>query len=242
MPIPVAVTVDVHPCDEPSWVLRCNDFFLARNILVTFLVSTSFLEKPNSVSAINELASLGYHVDCSATPQRPGFLSSLPLENPWLFAPRTLHWLTQGLLEVPTTTLFLPLASPSFAMLREMGSRLFLQVLKWEVRRSVEKVLVISFDTPDFDRYHRQIEATFSWRQLIPSVWGGFQWRYWLRTYDQEQIFSTTVRMFESLTDGKFVTLAGVFNKNFPATLVLINRSFWRLGFTKDVKDENDTN
>src|SRR5579859_5200393 len=39
-------------------------------------------------AAIDELASLGYRVDCSSTPQRPGILGSFPLGNPWLFAER----------------------------------------------------------------------------------------------------------------------------------------------------------
>jgi peptidoglycan/xylan/chitin deacetylase (PgdA/CDA1 family) len=146
MSVLVCITVDVHPNDDPTSMLRCSDFFLTRSIPVTFLVSTAILQKSNSLSAIKALSSrshdlgthahnhgvdeiralnsgindqlnfledskscfedslgyspryfrsptwcglgapaveelvrLGYQVDCSATPQRPGYLAVCPL-------------------------------------------------------------------------------------------------------------------------------------------------------------------
>jgi hypothetical protein len=160
------------------------------------------------IPAINELARLGYRVDSSATPQRPGIFSHLPFENPWLFTSRKPHWLTEGFLEVPTSTLLLPLASPSFAMLRRTSSEFFLTLLMWEARQSAKKVLVLSFDSHDFDKDREYRRSRRGWRQLVPSKCGGFQWRYWLRTYKPHKIFSTLDKLFGLLSGEQFVTLS----------------------------------
>lgn len=158
-------------------------------------------------SALDELFYLGYKVDCSSTPQRPGILSSIPAENPWLFSPRKVHWIRDGLLEVPTSTFMLPLASPSFAMLRGPGSLLLLKILSAEVRKDNLKVLVISFDVDDFDPSRIYVPPTHNWRQLIPSRRGGLQWRYWLRTYRPKEIFATVDRLFSILKNEHFLKL-----------------------------------
>jgi hypothetical protein len=281
MAIPVAVTIDIHPNDAPSSILRCNDFFAGRNIRVTYLVSTSILqnrgvlpvlktlqqcghelgthahnhcsseiralmsgekgqlaflrhskscfedffgESPASFrspvwcgigkAALDELERLGYKVDCSSTPQRPGLLSSMPWESPWLFSSREVHWIRRGLLEVPTSTFLLPLASPSFAMLRGKALGL-LKLLIAETRHASRKVLVISFDINDFDQNRSYIPPAHSWRQLIPAKYGGFQWRYWLRTYSPTEIFSVVAKLFAVLEKECFLTLRNVFDLNF---------------------------
>src|SRR5271165_2761997 len=117
-------------------------------------------------AAIDELVRLGYTVDCSSTPQRPGILSSYPLENPWLLSDRKPNWLGVGLLEIPTSTFLLPLASPSFAMLRRRGSELLLKLLMLEARNLEDYALVLSFDIEDFDRYRTFGKATKNWRQI----------------------------------------------------------------------------
>jgi hypothetical protein len=111
--------------------------------------------------AVEELVRLGYQVDCSATPQRPGLLSSLPFENPWIFAPRRPYWLRRGLLEIPTSTFLLPLGSAAFAMLRGLGSRILLRFLRMEARKSTGEVLLLSFDIQDFDRCREKISPFF---------------------------------------------------------------------------------
>ena len=161
-------------------------------------------------SALDELVRLGYEVDCSSTPQRPGLLSSVPTKNPWLFSSRKIRWIRDGLLEVPTSTFLLPLASPSFAMLRGPVSDTFLKLLMAEVRHASRRVLVISFDIDDFDETRTYKAPAHSWRQLIPAAWGGFQWRYWLRTYKPDQIFSTVTRLAARLQSEHFLRLREV--------------------------------
>jgi hypothetical protein len=279
----VSVTIDVHPNDNPTGILRCNEFFASRNIPATFLISTIALQKPQvrtalrsllqgrhelgthghthsmdevkalkvgsngqlqfletskscfeelfgysptvfrspvwcgiGIPARDELVRLGYKVDCSATPQRPGLLSSLPFENPWMFSSRKPHWLREGLLEVPTSTLLLPLASPTFSMLRCTSSQLFLKLLMAEARRSTGKVLVMGFDTHDFDKNREYVRPYRTIQQLVPSALGGFGWRYWLRTYKPDIIFSTVENLFGILAGQQFITLSQLLpNQNF---------------------------
>jgi hypothetical protein len=71
--------------------------------------------------AFDELARLGYTVDSSATPQRPGILSSFPGDSPYLWARRSPHFVPPTLLEVPTSCALIPLAAPSFQTLRRVG-------------------------------------------------------------------------------------------------------------------------
>jgi hypothetical protein len=163
-------------------------------------------------AAIDELMKLGYRVDCSSTPQRPGILSSYPLENPWLMAKRKINWLRTGLLEVPTSTFLLPLASPTFAMLRRCGSELLLKLLMLEATNSEDHALVLSFDIEDFDRYRNLGKTTLKWRHLIPLASGGLQWRYWLRTYNPEEKFRTTFAIFEELVGNQFVRLSDIYS------------------------------
>jgi len=162
-------------------------------------------------AALNELVRLGYRVDCSSTPQRPGILSGYPLKNPWLLTPRQPHWLRDELLEVPTSTLLLPLASPSFAMLRSWGSKLLLTLLTLEVEKSKNMVLVLGFDISDFDRFRASGKASKRWAHLVPLATGGFQWRYWLRTYNPERIFRTTHAIFERLGKSQFSRLSDIY-------------------------------
>jgi peptidoglycan/xylan/chitin deacetylase (PgdA/CDA1 family) len=163
-------------------------------------------------AAIDELVRLGYMVDCSSTPQRPGILSSYPLENPWLLSSRKLNWLRLELLEIPTSTFLLPLASPSFAMLGRRVSKLLVKLLMLEARKAADYALVLSFDIEDFDRYRGFAKATKNWRDLMPLASGGLQWRYWLRTYDPEERFQITLALFEQLKEKEFVRLSDIYS------------------------------
>ena len=68
-----------------------------------------------------ELCRLEYYVDASDTPQRLGIFSPYPTQNPWLWALRRPHFICDTLLEVPTSALVFPLASPTCATLRRLG-------------------------------------------------------------------------------------------------------------------------
>ena len=89
---------------------------------------------PLGPDAIAALVKLGYRVDSSATPQRLPIFSSTPYANTWLFARRTPYELAPGLLEVPTSCLLLPAASPTWLTLRRRASLAFLRLLLWEAR------------------------------------------------------------------------------------------------------------
>ena len=84
--------------------------------------------------AFATLDELGYRVDCSSTPQRPGILSSYPLRSPWLTARREPYFVSGQLLEVPTSCFLFPLGSPTFLTLRRAGSMAFLRLLALEAR------------------------------------------------------------------------------------------------------------
>ena len=89
---------------------------------------------PLGPGAIAALVELGYRVDSSATPQRLPIFSSTPYANTWLFARRTPYELAPGLLEVPTSCLLLPAASPTWLTLRRRAASAFLRLLLWEAR------------------------------------------------------------------------------------------------------------
>jgi peptidoglycan/xylan/chitin deacetylase (PgdA/CDA1 family) len=82
--------------------------------------------------AEDELAEIGYVVDSSRTPQRPGLLSSFPWDNRNAFRRRLPHLLSSGVLEVPTTTLPVPLASQSLKILRPRVFSMFHRLLQLE--------------------------------------------------------------------------------------------------------------
>jgi len=87
---------------------------------------------PLGPAAIDMLVALGYRVDSSATPQRLPIFSSTPYANTWLFVRRAPYELAPGLLEVPTSCLLLPAASPTWLTPRRWITAAFLRLLLWE--------------------------------------------------------------------------------------------------------------
>ncbi len=275
--IKVAVTIDVHPGDDPNAIHACNEFFSRRGIPVTFLMSTAILERKEAAQALlelstgfheigththkhdyqeicalqngngsslgfleestrrfedffglspksfrspawcglgpralDELVRLNYRVDSSATPQRPGVLSSFPLESPWLLSKRSPHWIANGLLEIPTSCLLFPLATPSFATFRKWGSHAFLNLFLAEANIFQNRIIVLVFDTPDFDPNRPEQAKSYRLRQLIPTKFGGLEWRWWLRTYNPAELLAIESSVIDRFSRVRFVRLSEV--------------------------------
>ena len=162
-------------------------------------------------AALDELARLGYQVDSSSTPQRPGILSSFPGDNRHLLAGRAPHFVRPGLLEVPTTTLLLPLGWPTFCTLRRAGSALLVSALALEATLRRSLVLVAQFHVADLVPDGRSFpRATRRWADLLPQKGRGIAARRWLRSTDRRQVAATCSAMMDRLASGELTTFGAV--------------------------------
>jgi peptidoglycan/xylan/chitin deacetylase (PgdA/CDA1 family) len=162
--------------------------------------------------AFATLEELGYRVDCSSTPQRPGILSSDLLRSPWLRAPREPYFVSGRLLEVPTSCLLLPLASPTFVTLRREASVAFWRLLALEAMirsRIVLNVMLHPLDfLPDLTRRRRR-RLTLS--DLVPRRDGGLIWRYFLHSRDPEKIVDCTHALMATALSSGVTTLREIY-------------------------------
>jgi len=156
---------------------------------------------PLGPSAIAELVELGYRVDSSATPQRLPIFSSTPYANTWLFARRTPYELAPGLLEVPTSCLLLPAASPTWLTLRRRVSSAFLRLLLWEARRRADRVPCVQLHVSDFvpDASPPPLEEALGLRSFLPRRDGGLRFKVFLRERNPERVYAITLGIIESL-------------------------------------------
>ena len=138
---------------------------------------------PLGPDAIAALVKLGYRVDSSATPQRLPIFSSTPYANTWLFARRTPYELAPGLLEVPTSCLLLPAASPTWLTLRRRAALAFLRLLLWEARRRADRVPCVQLHVSDFvpDAAPPAPEETLGPRSFLLRRDGGLRFKVFLR-------------------------------------------------------------
>jgi hypothetical protein len=167
-----------------------------------------------SIAAREELARLGYHVDSSSTPQRPGVLSHFVWDNRHLAAGRVPHFIAPGLLEIPQSTLLVPLSWPVFCTFREAGTRVFLGMLMLEayVRRSV--TLVPQFHVSDFALEGEPLRhEKRSWRDLIPRASGGIQARRWFRLADRRRLVGICNGVVSALAKGEFTTYETIYQE-----------------------------
>jgi hypothetical protein len=164
-----------------------------------------------SDAAFVTLARLGYRVDCSSTPSRPGLLSSEPLANPWLSSPRKPYFVCGSLLEVPTSCLLLPLGSPTFLVLRTRASIAFCRLLLWEATVRPEIVVNVMLHTADFLDDWGYGRLPFSLSDLLPQRDGGLTWRRFLRMSDPRRISSCVGAVVGSL--GPVTTLEDVYER-----------------------------
>jgi hypothetical protein len=167
---------------------------------------------PLGLNAIAALIDLGYRVDSSATPQRLPIFSSTPYANTWLFARRTLYELAPGLLEVPTSCLLLPAASPTWLTLRRRAASAFLSLLLWEARRCADCMPCVQLHVSDFvpDAAPPSPVETLGLRSFLPRRDGGLRFKVFLRERNPERVYATTLAIIEVLRGhrgGGFVRL-----------------------------------
>jgi polysaccharide deacetylase len=166
-----------------------------------------------SHAAFATLEEVGYRVDCSSTPQRPGVLSSDLLSNPWLRAPREPHFVCGRLLEVPTSCFLVPLASPTFITLRREGSLAFWRLLALETAIRSRIVLNAMFHAGDFHvptaaRARRRLMVS----DLVPRRHGGLAWRHLLRCCDAQKIVDCTHALVAlASSSGLVTTLSAIY-------------------------------
>ncbi len=169
---------------------------------------------PLGRDAIRALVDLGYRVDSSSTPQRLPIFSSTPYANTWLLARRGPHELAPGLLEVPTSCLLLPAASPTFLTLRRRAALAFLRLLLWEARRWRDRVpcvqLHVSDFVPDSAPPPPPPEETLGLGSFLPRRDGGLRFKVFLRERDPRRVDAITQAVISTLCaqpGARFVSL-----------------------------------
>jgi hypothetical protein len=151
-------------------------------------------------NAIAALVELGYRVDSSATPQRLPIFSSTPYANTWLFARRAPYNLAPGLLEVPTSCLLLPAASPTWLTLRSAAPT-FLHLLLWEARRCGDRVPCVQLHVSDFvpNAAPPSPEERLGLGSFLPRRDGGLRFKVFLRERNPERVYATTSAIIGTL-------------------------------------------
>ena len=148
----------------------------------------------------------------TATPQRLPIFSSTPYANTWLFAHRTPYALAPGLLEVPTSCLLLPAASPTWLTLRRRAALAFLRLLLWEARRYADRVPCVQLHVSDFvpDAAPPSPEEALGPRSFLLRRDGGLRFKVFLRERNPERVYAITLAIIEALrgqSDGRLVRL-----------------------------------
>jgi hypothetical protein len=167
---------------------------------------------PLGPAAIGMLVTLGYRVDSSATPQRLPIFSSTPYANTWVGARRGIHKLASGLVEVPTSCLLLPAASPTFLTLRRRAALTFLRLLLWEAQRCADRVPCVQLHVSDFvpDAAPPSPEERLGLHSFLPRADGGLRFKVFLRERDPRRVYAIMQEIIETLHSergAKFVTL-----------------------------------
>jgi Polysaccharide deacetylase len=157
------------------------------------------------------LAELGYLADLSVTPQRLSFLSSTPWSFAGFFAPRSpyrphrLSPYRRGdlpILEIPTTTLFLPLAHGAMSVLRAKGLPLMIRAVFWEAAR---------FGRPVVASIHPESIAGEDWyfenrplklSDFIPRTYGGLNLRYHFADIKPDQSKQLAIQVAQRVSTG----------------------------------------
>jgi len=163
-------------------------------------------------AALDELETLGYTVDSSATPQRLSILSSLPYHGAYTLAPRRVRRIRPGLLEVPTSTLLVPAASPTFLIFRHMLSLAFVRMLLLEATALMGRVLTLQFHPEDFSPVAPACTSRSSLR--LEDFWlrryGGLTFKHKLKCNQRAQIVRTTRAIIDLVGKQRHSTLAAI--------------------------------
>ncbi|HUR80519.1 MAG TPA: polysaccharide deacetylase family protein [Thermoanaerobaculia bacterium] len=163
-------------------------------------------------AAVATLVELGFIADSSATPQRLALLSSTPFDYVWTFASRRLRYLVPELLEVPTSTLLVPAAWPTFLTIRSL-SPLLVGVLALECRLLPGRVLTLQLHASGFrartPEKHRHAEK-LTLASFFPRRTGGIEFRKRLRCGDPVVMASVTSALLDTMRDGRYVSISDV--------------------------------
>jgi peptidoglycan/xylan/chitin deacetylase (PgdA/CDA1 family) len=156
------------------------------------------------------LAELGYRADLSVTPQRLSVMSSSPFTLGWLWAPRRVYRpnatspFRRGdveLLEIPTSSLILPLSHGTVANLPDSVSVALLKILIVEAKY-LHRVIVPMFHPEAVVGEAEPWCPTFRWRDLIPRRYGGMHCRfYFFLERDQATIHRRTMTVLRHLRE-----------------------------------------
>ncbi len=163
-------------------------------------------------AAADRLTRLGYTVDSSSTPQRPGVFSSNPSASPWLFSPRSPHLRTETLLEVPTSCLLFPLNRTALSLFRMTGSLAFLSLFMLESALAPQRPVVMQFHVDDLVPTGLSEPRKFRWSELLPARGVGINARYWLIDMDRGRSVARTIGVCDALTLAgfEFATLSTI--------------------------------
>ena len=168
-----------------------------------FLYSPRFFRAPcwgkMALGTYRHIKSLGYFVDSSCTPQRLGVLSSYPLENPYLFSSRHPCFVLPELLEIPTTSFLVPLASPTFRTFRKTLSVLLMRSMILEQELDNNCFINTMFHIDDFDTCRVLPNYRLKLRDMFPVTPGGLRVKYNIRQRNNERNFKTTESIIASL-------------------------------------------
>jgi peptidoglycan/xylan/chitin deacetylase (PgdA/CDA1 family) len=154
------------------------------------------------------LSELGYKADLSVTPQRLSVISSSPFTLGWLWAPRLPYRPSAkcpfrrgklALLEIPTSSLILPLSHGTIANLPGSAARTLLKTLSLEAKY-FHRAIVPMFHP---EAVVGEVESwcpTFRWRDLVLRRYGGIQCRfYFFLERDPDTIYRRTMAVLSQL-------------------------------------------
>ena len=125
---------------------------------------------------------------------------------------RALYDLAPGLLEVPTSCLLLPAASPTWLTLRRGAALAFLRLLLWEARHCGDRVPCVQLHVSDFvpDAAPPSPGERLALGSFLPRPDGGLRFKVFIRERNPERVYATTLAIIATLrcqSDGRLVRL-----------------------------------
>jgi len=109
---------------------------------------------------------------------------------------------------VPTSALVFPLASPTFATLRRLGSLAFLALFVLEAKLVRRRVVNLMLHVDEFAQEGAQTpRPAYRLGDLLPRTPGGIKAKLWLRERDPMNLHRTFRALLERLRPHNFRTL-----------------------------------
>jgi hypothetical protein len=158
--------------------------------------------------AIDQMQLLGYCVDSSSTPGRWRILTSCPYHPAWSRSPRSVSFLRPGLLEIPTSTLLIPAASPTFLTSRRALAVFMVRLLATEAGFLKDRTLVLQFHPDDFNPIsYDRARSPLRLRDFVLSEEGGFRFKHYLQATQSLDIAKTTQAIMDHLSEYSFFSM-----------------------------------